>query len=464
MIDSLITIRSFAETVTRHAERHGVPGAQAVMICDGKLISANHGVLRNDRAERVDDQTCFQMGSSVKMFTAALVMAALDRKFVSLDAPVRSYLSNFMLEDADAAKIITLRHLLTHTGGFDGDFFKDFGGLDTAIGQYVSACAELEQISKPGTLHSYSNASFPILAHICEHVFKMPWYLSLEKFILQPLGIQSFAHVPSELVSAEHVAHGHLEAGNSTWAPTELIENRSLAPAGAGALCSATDLAKFAIMLLNNGESGHGRYVLQPSSVKAMRSRCVEGPSPTFASAWGLGTMLFDWSNDTTVFGHDGAVPGQYTYVRLHAESKTGLVLMTNGGDTLGFATAMFEDVLAPLINASPLPLPEQTRFESGELEKYTGQFETRSAALEVREQSGHLVLTSSPSSEGEGSVPSIDVDLHPIDRESFLGVFPDRYHPLIQKFVAFDEFGIPQAINFRGRVFPRASHVGAIS
>lgn len=456
MIDQAISTASLQEILVDHAKRWAVPGAQAVLICEGSVLGACFGVLRNDRRVEVNQTTKFQMGSSVKMLTSALIMAAVDRKFVSLDAPVRTYLSQFRVENEEASRRITIRHLLSHTAGFDGDFFKEFSGRDRAIGDYVDACRDLEQVSPPGAYHSYSNASFVILAHIAEHVFRMPWRRALQRFVLDPLDIEAFIDAPAHEASTEDIARGHLLHDRNNWSPTSLLSSDCLAPAGAGPACSAMDLSKFCLMLLNNGQASAGRYILQPSSIEAMTTRQIEGPSPTFASAWGLGMMLFDWSDSKTLFGHDGAVPGQYTYVRLDRDSKSGLVLMTNGGDTASFARSMFSDVLGAIINAVPLGTPEPSPTKIACLKKYSGRFATRSAELVVNYENDRLSVKTAPSSEGDGNVPELDVELHSIDETKFLAWFPGREEGLIQRFLDLDEQGVPQALNFRGRVFPR--------
>jgi len=69
----------------------------------------------------------FQIGSISKVYTATLVMQLVDEALVRLDAPVTEYLPELTLADPEAVRTITVRQLLCHTAGIDGDVFDDFG-------------------------------------------------------------------------------------------------------------------------------------------------------------------------------------------------------------------------------------------------------------------------------------------------------------------------------------------------
>src|SRR5207244_1574033 len=104
----------------------------------------------------VDADTLFQIASITKTMTATVIMRLVERGVLDLDAPVRRYLPEFKLRDDDVAKRATLRHLVTHTGGWLGDCFADFGKGDDALALYVAAMAELEQLTPLGEIWHYS--------------------------------------------------------------------------------------------------------------------------------------------------------------------------------------------------------------------------------------------------------------------------------------------------------------------
>ena len=80
----------------------------------------------------------FQIGSITKVMTTCLVMQLVDEGKVDLDSPVKRYLRDFMIADAEASETTTVRQLLNHTSGMAGDFFPDDEGHEgNLIARYV---------------------------------------------------------------------------------------------------------------------------------------------------------------------------------------------------------------------------------------------------------------------------------------------------------------------------------------
>jgi CubicO group peptidase (beta-lactamase class C family) len=101
----------------------------------GQVKAAGFGVTNVDHPLEVDDQTLFQIGSITKTFTGTLIMKMVEDGQIDLDATVRTYLPQFKVADAEASEKVTIRHLLTHTSGWFGDFFHDTGPGDECCRQ-----------------------------------------------------------------------------------------------------------------------------------------------------------------------------------------------------------------------------------------------------------------------------------------------------------------------------------------
>ena len=65
---------------------------------------------------------------------------------------------------------MTLRHLLCHTSGINGDFFLDTGRGDDCLARYVEACAGLAQSHPLGVTFSYCNTGFVIFGRVIEQL------------------------------------------------------------------------------------------------------------------------------------------------------------------------------------------------------------------------------------------------------------------------------------------------------
>src|SRR2546430_1561136 len=98
--------------------RYHVPGIAIGILHDGDEDIAAYGVTNLEHPLPVDADTLFQIASITKTITATVVMRLVERGALDLDSPIRRYLPEFKLRDEDVAKRATLRHLVTHTGGW----------------------------------------------------------------------------------------------------------------------------------------------------------------------------------------------------------------------------------------------------------------------------------------------------------------------------------------------------------
>ena len=126
------------------AERHRVPGAALGILRFGpgartSVVEAAYGVLNKETGVETTTDSVFQIGSMTKVWTATVVMQLVDEGLLDLDAPIVDVLPELRLADADVTKQVTMRHLLAHTSGIDGDVFTDTGRGDDCLEKYVGA-------------------------------------------------------------------------------------------------------------------------------------------------------------------------------------------------------------------------------------------------------------------------------------------------------------------------------------
>src|SRR5919108_4145309 len=126
------------ERVAREAMRKtGTPGVAVGILLAGRAYGGGFGITSIAAPAPVDEQTLFQIGSTSKTFTATAVLRLVERGDLDLDAPVRRYLRDLRLKDPQVARTVTLRHLLTHTAGWVGDYFADTGRGDDALARVI---------------------------------------------------------------------------------------------------------------------------------------------------------------------------------------------------------------------------------------------------------------------------------------------------------------------------------------
>ncbi len=99
-----------------------------------------------------------------------------------------------LLPEASIDPRITVRHLLTHTSGIDGDVFTDTGRGDDCVERYVALLGEVDRLFEPGTAYSYCNAGFVLLGRIIEVLDGRTWDESLKARLVEPLGLAHDRH------------------------------------------------------------------------------------------------------------------------------------------------------------------------------------------------------------------------------------------------------------------------------
>ena len=209
-----------------------VTGAVLGIWHDGETTIAPYGVLNRTTGVETTADSLFQIGSISKPWTASMIvqLAAEDR--LRLDDPIVK-----LLPEAPVDARITVRHLLTHTSGIDGDLFTDTGRGDDCLQRYVALLADVDQLFEPGTAYSYCNAGFMLLGRLIEVLDGGTWDQSLQARLVEPLGLAHTVTLPEEAI-LERAAVGHLATDGSRVKTWQLP--RSIGPAGRSARAPVT--------------------------------------------------------------------------------------------------------------------------------------------------------------------------------------------------------------------------------
>ncbi len=220
-------------------------------------------------ASRRPTDSLFQIGSIGKVWTATVVMQLVDEGLLDLDAPIVEALPELRLADPDVTKQVTMRHLLTHTSGIDGDVFTDTGRGDDCLEKYVAALDDVAQNHPLGATWSYCNSGFSLMGRVIEKVTEGTWDQAMRERVFAPLGLEHTATLPEEAL-LHRAAVGHVAEGTDepARAPAWGLP-RSLGPAG---LITSTvaDVLAFARMHLTGGRSADGTRVLGEASAATM--------------------------------------------------------------------------------------------------------------------------------------------------------------------------------------------------
>lgn len=246
--------------------------------------------------EPMTEDTIFDLASLTKVVGCTpAIMLLIERGEVKLDEPVQTYIPEFTGGGKEA---VTVRHLLTHLSGLRGDIEtqSDWQGQAAAI---QKACAE-KLLTPPGTSFRYSDINFFLLGEIVQRVTKTPLEQFVAREVFSPLGMSDTGYLPPETklarIAPTEVVHGKPYRG-VVHDPT--ARHMGGVAGHAGLFTTAADLARYARMLLNQGQLDEVR-IFKPETVQLMTS--VQTP-PALAARRGLG-----WDIDTGYSGPRGSI------------------------------------------------------------------------------------------------------------------------------------------------------------
>ncbi len=281
-----------------------------------------------DRVPVDPGNTLFRPGSVSKLFTWVSVMQLVEQGKLDLDTDVNEYLESFSIKET-FAEPITLRHILTHTPGFED------GGLGYLIIDDPANVISLreameryqpERVNPPGKQTAYSNYATALAGLIVENVSGVPFNDYVQQNIFDPLQMMSSSFVeplPDALADRMATSYG-VEAGAFKKKAFEIVAN--FGPAGALS-ATATDMLRFAQAIINGGELD-GNRILEEATVKQMLTRSFSHDDRLFGML--LGFYETDY-NGHRVVGHGGDTQWFHSDLAIDVDNDLALFVSFGG-------------------------------------------------------------------------------------------------------------------------------------
>jgi CubicO group peptidase (beta-lactamase class C family) len=368
-----------------------VPGAVLGIWADGEQTVTPYGVLNRATGIETTADSVFQIGSISKAWTATMIVQLAAEGRLELDDPVVK-----LLPEAPIDQRITVRHLLTHQSGIDGDLFTDTGRGDDCLTRYVALLGGVDQLFEPGTAYSYCNAGFVVLGRLIEVLDGRSWDESLRARLIEPLELQNTMTLPEEAILRRN-ALGHTADGSpvKTWNLP-----RSIGPAGL-ITTNAADLLAFARLHLDSYAGMRESQVSFPGGVNGVE-------------AIGLAWRLYDWSG-RKLFGHDGTTIAQLAFLRIDPEARLAVCLLTNSANAQALFDALASEIFTSYVGVA-VPQPPSPVEAAVEGDEHVGVYERASVRMEVVRREGRLILTYRATGDrlAFAEEPVIEYELHP--------------------------------------------------
>ncbi len=314
-LDEAAVVAGLARRARELADEDRFSGAWLVAR-DGRILAqAAHGLADRDAKLANTLDTRFRFGSAGKMFTAVAVLQLVEAGKLSLDGTVDDYLKGY--PNRDVARV-TLRQLLTHTGGTGGidifgpEFADNRHRLRTHA-DYLEHHGARGVGFPPGSKVDYSNYGFVLLGAILENASGQDYYTLLQEKVFAPAGMtRTGAEPESSPVDGRAVAY---RRAGERWADAaDTLPWRGMA--AGGGYTTVGDLLKFAQAL-------QGGKLLSPAMLE-------QATRPQMDENWyGFGFITVG-EGPLRRYGHGGDADGMNADFRVFPGSGWVLVSLSH--------------------------------------------------------------------------------------------------------------------------------------
>jgi CubicO group peptidase (beta-lactamase class C family) len=308
------SLRALAARAEALADEDRLSGAILIAKRGNIIFEKSWGLANRESKSPVTTETQFRLGSVNKMFTAVAVLQLVSEGKLALDGTIDRYLPDY--PNRDVATKVTVRHLLTHTGGTGDIFGPEFVANRASLkahADYVRLYGERAPQFEPGTKDAYSNYGMVLAGALIEKVGGISYYDYVRERIFRRAGMAATDSLPEDdNVSNRSVGY--------MWQNGRWVSNADTLPyrgtAAGGGYSTARDLLRFASAL----EAG----------TLLSKTLLTEATKPQNHEGWyGYGFFL-GGEGALRSYGHSGGAPGMNADFRIYPELGVVLIGLSN--------------------------------------------------------------------------------------------------------------------------------------
>ncbi len=362
------------EIIPANLALYNVPGATVAVVKDGELVIAK-GYGYSDIEKRVPvnpEHTIFRIGSITKLFTWTAVMKLHSEGRIDLDTDVNQYLKDFQIPDTYPGEPITMRHLMTHTAGFEEyNWFMAVDTVDNMI-PFRDYCAGYmpARVNPPGKVSSYSNYGTTLAAVVVEDITGIPFEEYINGTIISPLRMDSTSiREDLPLEDAANLSKGYVFSKKNQAIHDDIY---NIGPAGTIS-STAPDMATFLAMHMKGGNLDDVT-ILPSETAELMHAEAFTNDPRGSGMCLGFYEMHV---NNRRLIGHGGDTNTFHSLLIFMPTEQAGFFVSYNsvgGGAARNELLRAFMDHYYP---AEEVAIPKPDPSSGAYLEKYTGTYET---------------------------------------------------------------------------------------
>jgi CubicO group peptidase (beta-lactamase class C family) len=316
-----------AALVQDKMREYHIPGVALGIVANGATTVRGFGVTSVEDPLPITTHTVFPIASISKTFAATALMRLVEQGKVDLRAPVRSYLSDFRVQDEAVSREVTIWHLLTHSSGWEGQVSGPDRGEET-LKNFVSTLGGLMQLAPPGAAWSYNNAGFSVAGRVIETVTGTSINAAIRDLVFKPLGLTHAGTTAGDFI-ANRFAVGHLNRADNPPVLQRPFTPATSVTAGGVGVC-IEDLLSYARFHLGDGRAASGERVLRRETLEQMRTMQLHKQSTDddIGIAWHLRTV-----GSVRTAAHGGTLGGHILLLELVPERDFAIGILTNASN-----------------------------------------------------------------------------------------------------------------------------------
>jgi CubicO group peptidase (beta-lactamase class C family) len=406
-----------------HATMHSVPGAALGILRDGAATIAYYGVADVRTGEPVTSETRFSVGSLTKSMVATVIARLGEAGSLSMDDPIAKHVPE--LCSTGWAGQARVRDLLANRSGLPLLAQMEFGfdvHDDRDDGALARFAAKVDASVPAANFWSYTNVGWCLLGRVIETAAGVVWEDAMRRHLLEREGMSMTTFATSNAIPSRATGH---DVGPHGPVPVQPLLARPYGPAGTTLVSTVTDLLRFAALHLDDPTL---------AQLRTAQERSV--PIYGWLDSWCLGWARFDWEGGP-VWGWDGLINGERSFLRIMPQRQAAIVLMTNASTGRALYRTLFPEVLEPAFNIRMPALGlEAWTNRLADLSRFAGVYAWPDRRVECTAAgSGLLVKTLRERKEATS-----------LDGRTFLIDADDPDNPTIT-FDMFDDAGRPQVL-----------------
>ncbi|STC93848.1 serine hydrolase domain-containing protein [Chryseobacterium carnipullorum] len=342
---------------------HKLMGSFAIAENDRPAFLKTTGFSDAAKQQKANINTQYRIGSISKIFTAVLIMKAVEDKKLSLSTKL-----SLFYPEIEYADKITIGNLLQHRSGIHNltneEEYWTYNTKPQTEESLLSIIKKYKSDFSPGTKYVYSNSNYIILGFILEKVYEKSYIRLIKDKIARPLKL-TLTEVGGKIDPSKNQALSY-QYTNGNYQLSQ--ETDMSIPVGAGNIISTpTELIKL-IIGLENGK------LISKNSLEQMKG---------FVDNYGYGIAKVPFEQYSG-YGHTGGIDNFRSVLYYFPELKVAVSFVTNQSDydNNDISIKMIQTVLGKDFK---MPNFKEISVSEELLKKYEGLYKAEGFPLDIK-------------------------------------------------------------------------------